>query len=363
MRRRLMIHEGEQFSPAALDEARQDLMGLGVFSTVRMDPAGQLDPQGNLPITVELTERKLHSVDMGVAYSTDLGFNVNAGWHHRNLFGNAEQLNLTGSVQLGGSAVTEAGLPVRRAVPQARLPGTRPAAGARPHRAEAEPEGLRPDGADRTGAAHPQVLAALDRQRGLAGRAGTDHPAGYRDAVQPAGRADRGALRQHEQPAGPDDGHPRELRRHADPVAWRQRCYVLRHAGIRLDLHRPQRRRAQRRRAARPGGQGGRGRRVQPAARPALLCRRQRHGARLPLPVGRAAVRGQHADRRQCDSRRNDRAAPAHPRQLRGGRVRRCRPGHRQWRAVHQHLAGRRRCGLADTTPRSGRSARTSPFR
>jgi translocation and assembly module TamA len=109
VRRRLMVHEGEQFSPAALDEARQDLMGLGVFSMVRMDPAGQLDPQGNLPITVELTERKLHSVDMGVAYSTDLGFNVSAGWHHRNLFGNAEQLNLTGSVQLGGSAVTKPG--------------------------------------------------------------------------------------------------------------------------------------------------------------------------------------------------------------------------------------------------------------
>jgi translocation and assembly module TamA len=109
VRQRLMIHEGEQFSPTALDEAREDLMGLGVFSMVRMEPAGQLNAQGNLPITVELTERKLHAVDMGVAYSTDLGVNVNAGWHHRNLFGNAEQLNLTGSVQLGGSAVTEPG--------------------------------------------------------------------------------------------------------------------------------------------------------------------------------------------------------------------------------------------------------------
>jgi translocation and assembly module TamA len=109
VRRRLLLHEGEQFSPAALDEARQDLMGLGVFSMVRMDPAGSLDAQGNLPITVELTERKLHSVDMGVAYSTDLGVNVNAGWHDRNLFGNAEQLNLTGAVDLGGSAVTKPG--------------------------------------------------------------------------------------------------------------------------------------------------------------------------------------------------------------------------------------------------------------
>ena len=109
VRRRLLIHEGEQFSPTAIDKARQDLLSLGVFSTVRIQPAGQLDAQGNLPITVDVTERKLRSVDMGVAYSTDLGVNVNAGWHHRNLFGNAEQLNLTGAVNLGGSAVTHPG--------------------------------------------------------------------------------------------------------------------------------------------------------------------------------------------------------------------------------------------------------------
>jgi translocation and assembly module TamA len=109
VRRRLLIHQGEQFSPSAIDAARQDLMSLGVFSQVRMEPAGQLDAQGNLPITIAVTERKLHSVDVGVAYSTDLGINFNAGWHDRNLFGNAEQLNLTGAVDLGGTAVNGLG--------------------------------------------------------------------------------------------------------------------------------------------------------------------------------------------------------------------------------------------------------------
>jgi len=109
VRRRLLLHQGEQFSPSAIDAARQDLMSLGVFSQVRMEPAGQLDAQGNLPITIAVTERKLRSVDVGVAYSTDLGINLNAGWHHRNLFGNAEQLNLTGAVDLGGTAVNGLG--------------------------------------------------------------------------------------------------------------------------------------------------------------------------------------------------------------------------------------------------------------
>ena len=58
VRRRLLIHQGEQFSPTAIDKARQDLLSLGVFSTVRIQPAGQLDAQGNLPITVDVTERQ-----------------------------------------------------------------------------------------------------------------------------------------------------------------------------------------------------------------------------------------------------------------------------------------------------------------
>jgi translocation and assembly module TamA len=48
-------------------------------------------------------------VDFGLGYSTDLGANFTAGWHDRNLFGNAEQLNLTASYQAGGDAVVHPG--------------------------------------------------------------------------------------------------------------------------------------------------------------------------------------------------------------------------------------------------------------
>ena len=109
VRHRLLLRPGEPFSPAALNKAREDLMSLGVFSVVRMSPADQLDAQGNLPITVQMTERKLHAVDLGAAYSTDLGLNFNVGWHDRNLFGNAERLNLTASTNFGGNATTKPG--------------------------------------------------------------------------------------------------------------------------------------------------------------------------------------------------------------------------------------------------------------
>jgi len=109
VRRRLLLHPGDRFSPTAITKARQDLESLGVFSVVRIVPAEHLDAQGALPLTVEATERPRHAVDAGVAYSTDLGLNFTLGWHDRNLFGNAEQLNLTAAMNLGGNAEVHPG--------------------------------------------------------------------------------------------------------------------------------------------------------------------------------------------------------------------------------------------------------------
>lgn len=109
VRKRLLLHQGEPYSPSAIEAARADLAGIGPFGSVRAVPADALDPQGQLPVTFDMTERPLHAVDLGIAYSTDLGVNGNIGWHDRNLFGNAEQLNLTLGNQLGGNAVTKPG--------------------------------------------------------------------------------------------------------------------------------------------------------------------------------------------------------------------------------------------------------------
>ncbi len=107
--KRLLLHQGEPYSPTAIEKARLDLSSIGVFAGVRVVPATALDPNGQLPITFDLSERPLHAVDVGVAYSTDLGINLTTAWHDRNLFGNAEQLNLTASANLGGDAVTKPG--------------------------------------------------------------------------------------------------------------------------------------------------------------------------------------------------------------------------------------------------------------
>ncbi|HVZ07081.1 MAG TPA: BamA/TamA family outer membrane protein [Rhodopila sp.] len=109
IRERLTIHQGQLYQPSAVEAARTDLLSLGVFSTVRAVPGTAVNADGQLPLTFDFTERPRHLVDMGISYSTDLGVGYSVGWHDRNLFGNAEQLNLTAAAQLGGTAVTKPG--------------------------------------------------------------------------------------------------------------------------------------------------------------------------------------------------------------------------------------------------------------
>lgn len=117
VRRRLTIHQGDPFDPTRIEEARQDLASLGVFATVRTRAATALDPQGQLPIDIDVTERPRRVVGANLAYSTDLGATAGVTFQHRNLFGQAEQLNLGAAItNLGGSASRGAGYNVTAAL-------------------------------------------------------------------------------------------------------------------------------------------------------------------------------------------------------------------------------------------------------
>lgn len=113
VRRRLLVHEGEPFNPAHIEEARQDLAQLGVFGTVNATEATGLNAAHEIPITFSLTERPRHVVAANAAFSTDLGASAGVSWMHRNLFGNAESLKLGAAItQLGGTASRGSGYDV-----------------------------------------------------------------------------------------------------------------------------------------------------------------------------------------------------------------------------------------------------------
>jgi translocation and assembly module TamA len=95
VRRALLIHSGDRYRTSKIEEARQALAGLGVFSGVSVRAADHLSPDGRIALIFDVQERPQHAVTISGTYSTDLGINLGTTWSHRNLFGNAEQLNLT----------------------------------------------------------------------------------------------------------------------------------------------------------------------------------------------------------------------------------------------------------------------------
>jgi translocation and assembly module TamA len=98
---RLDWHEGELITPARLEQARQSLLETGLFSTVLIDVADAVDSEGQVPVTVNVTERKHRSIGLGVRYRTDEGPGGNVSWEHRNLFGQGEQV----AVEADGSFI------------------------------------------------------------------------------------------------------------------------------------------------------------------------------------------------------------------------------------------------------------------
>jgi len=110
VRKGLTVHTGDLYRPSKIEEARQALVATNVFSGVEARAADHLNPDGTIDITFDTKERKMRSVAVTGAYSTDLGISLSASWTHRNLFGNAEQLNLSAAgTGLGGSATNALG--------------------------------------------------------------------------------------------------------------------------------------------------------------------------------------------------------------------------------------------------------------
>ena len=110
VRRRLLVHKGEQYGASKVERARKDLLALGVFTSVTVQIGTAADSAGQVPVTFRVRERALHAVSLNGAYSTDLGGSAGVTWTDRNMSGNADQLTLGASVlNLGGSASTGVG--------------------------------------------------------------------------------------------------------------------------------------------------------------------------------------------------------------------------------------------------------------
>ncbi len=89
---RIPWQKGERYNEDLLQEYRERIADMRLFTLIRISRAQTLDEDGSLPITIELTERKPRTVRAGVSYRTDEGFGATASWEHRNLRGYGERL-------------------------------------------------------------------------------------------------------------------------------------------------------------------------------------------------------------------------------------------------------------------------------
>lgn len=106
--RQAMLPQGEIYSPEDLARARRRLNDLGIFSSIRIIEGGIEGPDGTMPITIEVTERKRNVIGAGATWSSTEGFGVESYWRRRNLFGRGELLSIEGAVgRIGNQSLTD----------------------------------------------------------------------------------------------------------------------------------------------------------------------------------------------------------------------------------------------------------------
>jgi translocation and assembly module TamA len=93
---------GTPYSPRELADIRKSVLTIEALSSARIREADALDPFGNLPIILDVSERKPNVIGASASYSTVDGPLLRAYWANRNLFGGAERLRLEGSIFYAG---------------------------------------------------------------------------------------------------------------------------------------------------------------------------------------------------------------------------------------------------------------------
>lgn len=105
--RELAYLSGEIFSSEKITATRAKLLGLDLFSSVRVGPEPVNGTPPVVPMAVEVTEKPHREIKIGVGYSTEEEFRGQIEWRHLNWLGGGRQLSLGAkysSVAVSGAA-------------------------------------------------------------------------------------------------------------------------------------------------------------------------------------------------------------------------------------------------------------------
>ncbi|WP_433761296.1 BamA/TamA family outer membrane protein [Brucella anthropi] len=98
------LKEGQEYDPDDIEKAKKRLGRMEVFRAMSFEEAEKIEPDGSLPMTLNVQERKPRRFGFGAEYSTIDGFGLTGYWMHRNLFGRGERLRFDAKVSgIGGT--------------------------------------------------------------------------------------------------------------------------------------------------------------------------------------------------------------------------------------------------------------------
>jgi translocation and assembly module TamA len=98
IRNRLTWRHGDRFDLRKVEDTRKVLIRSELFDSVKIIPDSMIDPDGTVPISIEVIERKPRSISAGINWSSSEGFGTQASWEHRNLAGHGERLTTTATL-------------------------------------------------------------------------------------------------------------------------------------------------------------------------------------------------------------------------------------------------------------------------
>lgn len=95
IRRELLLKPGFLFSRNLFERSLREVMALNYFSNVELDPPPTPTIDGNLDVTIKVTERPTGQAMFGAGWSERDGLIGNIGLQLPNLFGNGQQFDFT----------------------------------------------------------------------------------------------------------------------------------------------------------------------------------------------------------------------------------------------------------------------------
>jgi translocation and assembly module TamA len=88
----------EKYNSTLVEQTQKVLMDTGLFSSVLITHADKIAENGLIPMKIEVTESKHHSINVGASYQTVFGPGLTFGWENRNIGGMGRKFSLQGDI-------------------------------------------------------------------------------------------------------------------------------------------------------------------------------------------------------------------------------------------------------------------------